>query len=369
MIYEIKNEPLLKRVPTFIDRTLGIQRYDLDNLYPQRADEVKNRSYTVGAAVERLGEFLAGEGFVDPLLASLIINDEGETANDLLTLISQDKSEFRGFALHFSYNLNYRIHAVTFIEFPFARFGLPDQEGNVFEIKTNNNWERDPYKSINRGWTIETYPVFNPDPMVVKAQIEHYGFESYPGQVLLWTPKKNIYPKCSFDRVFDQAQTQAESAVFDLSSVQNGFTASTVFKYPGTFTDDDDRLKFERKLSQHKGAKGAKSTLVVENPGGEELNLVETIQMQNTDKMFEGTDKRSRTAIRENYAMPMEVLGVTPESGMFNKESIQQAFAYYNAMTGGERTQISRVLQKVLSFWRDPIQVRDFTIKPKVYVG
>lgn len=367
MVYNLQREPLLKRLPTVIDRTYEVQAYDVDNLYPQRAEEVKNRSYTLKSAVERLAEFIDGEGFEDFNLATLILNSEGQTANEVLDIIAQDKACFNGIALHIKYNLNYKISEVTPIEFMFCRLGIPDENGHVHEIKYNTNWERDFAKTENNLFEIYTYPVFNPNPEVVKEQIAEYGFENYPGQILYWTPKPGIYPKAPFDPVFDNAQAQSEIGVFELASIQNGFTATTIFKYPGQFESDEKRREFKKKLDMHKGAKGAKSTIVVENPSGEELDLVETIQMQNTDRMFEFTSKNVKNAIRECLSMPAEILGQLPETGMFNQQQIQDAYTYVNAITRGHRNQIERIFQKILAHWKTPLQIKTTRIKPQAY--
>lgn len=366
-MFSITHEPFRKKLTTVIDRTVGIQAYGADNLYPQRMREVRDGSYTTIGYTDALKRFLSGDGFEDPRLAAEIMNEEGETMNDLLDLIASDKSIFNGYAFHFKYNLKYRISQVSIIDFEFNRFGVPDENAKFFDIKVNNNWERDPYKSFNRGWDIHEYPVFNPDPNVVKAQIDYYGYHDYPGQVLFWTPKRGVYPKCTFDAVVDQAQTQEEIGIFDLSSIQNGFTATTIFKYPGSFDNETERQKFENKLKQHKGARGAKSTLVVENPGREELDLVESLQLQNTDRMFEFVSKNAKNSIRENGTMPAEILGVTPESGMFNKESIMEAYTYYNTITRPSRAQISRTVQFIMQYWKNPVAFSSSKIKEQVY--
>ena len=370
MIWNVSREPYLKRIPTVIDRTYGIQAYDVDNLYPQRADEVRRRSYTTKSAVEAIQEFIDGEGFEDQVLANLILNSEGQTANDILDLIAQDKAPYNGFALHFKYNpFTFRIMEVTQIEFMYCRFGLPDQNGNVVDIKYCTNWERDSSKTVNQVFEIFTYPVFNPDPTVVKAQIDEYGWEGYPGQVWFWTPKPGVYPSAPFDAVFDQAQSQSEIGVYGLSSIQNNFGVEKIFKYPGEFEDQTEADAFKRKLNEHKGAKGAKSTMVVEVPDERSVSLIENIQMQNTDKMFEFTSKDVKNSIRESMAIPAEVLGQLPETGMFNKQQIQDAYDYMNAKTSNHRNQISRVFKKIMAFWKDPVTINSFSIITQKYMG
>jgi hypothetical protein len=74
MIYSLQREPYVKRLDVVIDRTFGIQTYGVagDNLYPQRADEVRNRSFTLKSAVDRITDFIKGQGFEDQNLANLI---------------------------------------------------------------------------------------------------------------------------------------------------------------------------------------------------------------------------------------------------------------------------------------------------------
>jgi hypothetical protein len=344
----IQREPYIKRIPTVVDLRYGVQSYDIDNLYPQRADEVRNRSFTLKSAVDRLAEFIKGQGFEDVNLSNLVLNSEGMTGNDLLDVLAQDKAPFVGFALHFKYNLNYRISEITPLNWLFCRFGLPDDRGVVHDIKYNTNWERDPYKHLNNVFEVETYPVFNPDPAAVKEQMDEFGWDCYPGQILYWTPKPGVYPKASFDAVFDNAQTQAEIGTFQVSALQNGFTASKIFKYPGELASKEDEQKIQDKLNPHKGSRGANSMMIVEVPDGDRAaqSLVEDLQMTNTDKMYEFTSKDARNAVRESLAMPAPLLGQLPENGMFNQQQMVDSYTYVNTMTQGHRDQIERVFKR-----------------------
>jgi len=368
MIFSSQREPYLKRLPTLVFTAWGIQTYDLDNLYPQRADEVRKRSFTLKAAVDRTAEFIEGEGFEDPKLAELVLNSEGQTANDVLDFIAKDKACF-GFALHFKYNpFTYKIMEVTPLKFMYCRLGLPDFEGNVSEIKYSRNWEQDPNKELHYHFRIDTYPIFDPSPETVRREIEHYGIEDYPGQILYWTPEMGVYPSATFDAVFDNAQTQSEVGVYQLATIQNDFGIEKIFKYPGKFDTTEEKTKFKEELNENKGAKGAKSTLVVEAPDGLSENaLIESIQMQNTDKMYEFTSQDVRNAIRESMSVPAAILGQLPEAGMFNQQDITESYNYFNAITRGHRNQISRVFKKIFKYWKDQVQISTFDIIPQEY--
>lgn len=355
-------------MPLYIDRTQGIQTFGADNLYPQRMEEIKNESHTTKTAVARLTAFIHGDGWADPALANVVFNSKGHKGNKILRLLAPDRATFDGFALHFKYNLNFRIAEVSVVEFMYNRFGVPDEEDEFHQIKYCTNWERDIHKTQKAGIKILDYPKFNPDPNVVREQMMQYGWENYPGQILMWTPKEGKYPYATFDPVANDAQTQAEISLFDVSAMQNGLTAATIFKYPGSFQDKEEKNEFKTDLQQYKGSANAKSIIVIENPQGQEANLVESLQLQNTDKMHEGIDKRTKNAIRENFSQPMEILGHTPESGMFNKQQILEAYEFYNTITDPYRVDVSEVFEQIMRNWWQPLPIMNFSILPKAYV-
>lgn len=368
MIYGYKYEPLLIRVPTWIDRRYQIQGFDADNLYPQRAKEAKNRSYTANIACNRYGEFLNGEGFTDQKLALTVLNRKGHTANDFLDHICNSAKWANGFFIHVGYNLNYKINSVKVLDFEFNRFGLPDEEGYFSIIKYSTNWERNPNKNINPGIEICDYPVFNPDPNVVKEQIEAAGgILNYKGQIFYWTPEEGQYPKATFDTVLDQAQTQAEIGIFDLAMEQNGFKAAHVMGYPGKFETLQEEQRFKDGINSFTG-QGSGGVLVIENPDGtlKMSDMITSLQMQNTGDLHVSVDKRVRDAIRVAFGMPAEIIGEMPESGMFNQQQMQDAYVYYNSITRSMRNIISRQVKRILDNWYVPI-TDDFSIIEQKY--
>ncbi len=368
MIYGYKYEPLLIRVPTWIDRRYEIQGYDADNLYPQRAKEAKNRSYTAKIACARYAEFLNGEGFTDQKLASLVINRKGHTANDFLDHVCNSASWANGFFFHIGYNLNYKINSVKVLDFEFNRFGLPDDDGNFDLIKYSTNWERNPYKNLTAAIEISDYHVFNPDPAVVAKEMECAGgIMNYKGQIFYWTPEEGQYPKATFDTVFDQAQTQAEIGIFDLAMEQNGFTARHAIFYPSKFETKKEEQDFKDGVNSFQG-QGGGGALIIENPDGtlKASDMITSLQMQNTGDLHVSVDKRVRDAIRVAFGMPAEIIGELPETGMFNKQQLEDAYIYYNSVTRSMRNMISRQMKRVFDHWYMPI-TQDFSIVEQQY--
>lgn len=368
MIEVYQRQPVIKRLPTFISRTEGIQLYTKNNVYPQLVKEIKNRSYTVKSACERLSTFIAGDGFEDQAVGSLVVNEKGNTLNEILKKVSIDASVFSGsFAIYLKVNALGQFNDISVWPFEYFRLGLPNENGDVFNIKYNSNWERDPYKEIDNTERIFTYPVFNPNQEEIQARIEDEGI-NYPGQVYYFTPDEDQYPLATFDSVLDQAQTQEEIGIFRLSSIQNGLQAGAVFSYPGTFEDESSEKKFKDKLNKHKGGKGANSIIVVEDPDGQRkaADLVTPLTIQNSDKIHEFISRDDKEAIMEAFAMPKEILGVLPTSGMFNIQMMQESYIYYNTITRDYRENVSNALRKIFTNWHTPVG-DNFKIKPQQY--
>jgi hypothetical protein len=368
MIYGYRYDAQRNRIPNWIDRRYKIQGYGEDNLYPQRAMIARDNSKTVLPCTAAYAEFLSGGGFTDPSLSALVVNRKGHTANDLLDHIARSMSWANGFFIHVGYNLNYKISSLKLLNFEYNRFGLPDEDGDFYDIKYCTNWENDPNKNYNGAVEICDYPTFNPYPEVVKSQIEAAGgILNYKGQIFYWTPEEGQYPRCTFDVVLDEAQTQTEIALFDLSMEQNGFKAGHVMTYPGKFETPEEQSMFMKGINQFTG-RGAGSVLVLENPDGtlKANEIITPLQMQNTDGLHTNVDKRTKDAIRETFGMPPEIIGYVPESGAFSTQQMQDAYTYYNLKTQTGRNIISRQLKKLFTNWKDPIATT-FDILPKAY--
>jgi uncharacterized protein YdaT len=372
MVTYEKNRPYLKRVPIVTDVYDDIMRFDMDNLYPQRALEVMRRSYTLKAVIERVADFLNGEGFQDVNLANLKVNNKGlagQTMNDLLVDLSLQYAPWRSLALHIGYNLNYRISSITVVPFEFCRLGVPDAYGKITDIKYSTNWERDGRKEIGDR-KVETYPIFNPDPYSVQEQMEMAGgIQSYKGQIFYMTPDYGQYPLATFDPVIDHAQVQSELGLFKVSNVQNSFMGTLAIVYQGEFESEEEKRAFQELIANKSGARNAGSRIGIQDKSGTKKasDIFQNLSPTNLDKMYESTEKSVMDAIMENEAMPKELLGVRPESGMFNQENMEQAYTYFNAITRNRRSEISRAIKLLMTHWETPIQTDAF-ITPQRYI-
>ena len=370
-VFVQRYNPDIKRLRTFVDRSEGIQWWTHNNLYPQIVEGIRDRSYTIKSACDRLQKFLRGEGFEDPSLAGLVVNQKGQTLQDILRMITIDAATYSGsFVVHLGVNLLGEYNNLSVWPMAYWRFGLPDENGDVFDYKFNSNWEQDPYKEISNAKRILEYPKFIPDKEFIKTQIEEWSEKrtGYPGQVYFVTPLEDQYPLATFDTVLDQGQTQEEIGIFRLSSIQNGLNAGSIFSYPGKFDDTTKERQFKESLNEFKGGQGANSIIVIEDESGlkKAEDMVTPLTIANNDKIHEFISKDDKNAIMEAFAMPKGILGVLPEAGMFNQQQLEEEYYYYNSITRDFRTDISSALKKIFSNWYRPVE-SDFKIKELVY--
>lgn len=363
--------PLSSRMPVIVSKSKHFQLWGTDNLYPQRCEEVVKRSYLLKAVLDSITDFLMGEGFEDPNVASLVVNDsglDGETLNKLLRKVCDTRSKWKAIALHIGYDMNYRFSSFNWIPIEFIRFPLPDENGSFSYVWYSTNWEQSRDKDDQSKQAI-AYDIFNSDPDIVAMQIEDAGgIENYRGQILILTPQNYQYPIATFDPVIDHAQTQEEVGLFKLAYTQNGFLATNVFVYRGEFESKEEKDNFKQLIKRKTGARNANTNIGIQDKTGtlKVSDMVTSLQPSNLDRLFEFTENSVSKAIIENFGWPKILIGIQAENTLFNQEDIQNAYIYANAKTRNERMEISEVFSLLLSNWTKPI-VTDAKIKEKVY--
>lgn len=362
-----------ERLPVVWDYSTDTLAYGSDNLYPQRVEQVALRSGLSVTALNVLQEFTQGKGFEDEAIGDLQINVEGLIMDKLLRLVAYDYSWNNVFALHIQYNLALKISEVTPVFSKFCRFATPEDDGEIQVIRFSENWEDNLNKTGGEPRTIQDFWVFDPDPEVVKAQIGRSGgIGSYPGQILYATEFPWIYPTVIYDPVLDAVQTNGEIPLYELSNIQNSFHPSMIFKYPGKFETEEEKNDIIRKVQNMTGSHGAGSTMVIETPEEDlaSFSFLESITVQNRDRMFEFTSRNNREAITQAFGTPPILLGFHPATGFVNQENMINSFNYYNQRTQARRDFITAWFGKFVPFLQaGPGEDPNLEIEPMLFVA
>jgi hypothetical protein len=316
--------------------------YGVNNLYPNKAIETCNRSKSCKTATKTLSKFIKGDGWsLDE------INDtefsKGVTGRELLRFVAEEKSKI-AFALHVNYNLKGEVVEIQPIDFENLRWKKSDKG---LKLVWRYDW-RYSYDDTE----IEYYP-FNPEN--VKNEIAEVGIENYNGQVLYWTGSNKLYPLATFDPVYDEAQYQADQGVFKVRNVQNDFKASGAFTYPYTLNSDEEFKQAKQKIQKASNINDTSSIIfmgITEGMQDVAKNIWTPFERNNVDKLFEQQNKDAKESIFENYQQP-EALNGRSSTGMFNDQSLQDAFKFYNSVTKDERSEVEQAFKKIFdaSIW------------------
>lgn len=336
-----------------IQRTLTVERmhvnvsritdtylpYDVDNLYPQKVKSIAQRSGSTMSAIETLSSFISGDGFMG---MDQVVNREGQTLWDITRHISTSKATFKGFALHFNYNVLGQITEINPINFEFIRWY---RDLNKFVY--NPDWKRRMLRKSEE-------KIYNPFwPEKVQSEIiKAGGIDRYDGQIYYWIPNiADYYTTCTWDSVLDDAQLEAEVKLYSLSCVQNDYSIGGYTILPRNLVEPDEIEAYKEELRKDKGAANAGGIRVFSPIPAETLSqwkyFVPTSR-NNIDNLHTNQIERAKFNIYAAFRQPPILNGVTND-GMFNQESFADAFHYYNSSTETERKEVEKELNKILS--------------------
>lgn len=327
--------------------------YDKDNHYPNKVKEIAQRSGTTMGAINKYSEFISGEGFEG---MDTEINRKGQSLWDILRHISYSKAMFKGYALHFNYNVLGQITEINPINFEFVRW-----HRDLNKLVVNCDW----IKRRNLKQQEEEYYPYDPSN-VGNEIMECGGIGNYNGQLFYWIPNlSDWYTPCTWDSAIDDAQFEAEAKLYSLSSIQNDYSLSGYILYPKNITDKGDIDAIKEEYSKDKGSSNAGGVRVIGTMPVEGMNnwkLFHPISRNNIDNLHTNQKEDSRFNIYATFNMPPILCGVA-KGGMFNQESFADAFHYYNSATETDRKDTEKDLTKILenSIW----DIGDIQIKPK----
>lgn len=353
----------------------GIYHYGYDNKYPTKIIEISKRSGSLETTKEVFSKFLAGRGFEGATAkdvkndTAIVINEKGQTAFDLLKFCANQKANIN-IAIHVNYNQLGEAIEFNFVQYDFVRRKVNRENEkynryiitNIWHLENDiynnysmpvmqqfNRWIND--KKVNLDFTALEVFEYNPDPVIVREQIEiSGGIENYPGQLFYMKRTEDIYQRAIFDSVIDSAQFEAEANLFSLSNIQNGFAIGGIFKHFGSSDNTKEMQELKEKLRHGTGSINAGRIFTVafqDNADGNiPDNLFEPITHANIDSLFEKQLNNAKESIKEKFNAPNALIG-RDTTGNFATQKMQETFEFYNAMTQDYRIELEIELTKL----------------------
>lgn len=338
---------------------------DYDNLYPLRIEKAINNSPTAKRCANLMAKYIAGQGIEN----DFIVNNKGETVNDLIDLGSVDLAYQYGIFFLQSYKLDvensvddysFKRAETKILDYvPMARSKEDDDgyPGKYYFLKYN---EKDGKFAKTDNKTTWYYP-YNPDPKVILAQmrndcklaeIENPTIEdlvrNYRGQVyyLNMTPKYP-YSLPLADVVYDDMNTEYGIARYTNDNVRNGWLGKVIITKFDNDEEEDERSdqSFDNTIKENVGAENASNVLVISVPMSatddvSKVFKIEQVKAQYDDKLFESTVKNLRQNIMGVFNNPPEVLVFAGSGAMFGPNSelyIEAKKFYWNKMKGKDQ--------------------------------
>jgi len=362
-------------------RSLNMSSYGHDNLYPQKIKAITSSSGTASLCRNRYVKFIEGNGFKDAGFAAMAVNRFGDTADDILHLVSQDTGDNGGIAIHVNYNVLGQIVEVQHMAFDSCRLEEPDSNGYVAHILVHPDWTGQLTRAGEvvrvEEKNIEKIDVFNPKKEVVLAQIEAVGgIQNYQGQIL-WISKdgKFIYPKPIHDEIVPEMSTDEGLSNVKNRNVRNNFlVACMMVVKKGNPRVDENNNEVEHRmieaedLKKFQGDTKGNKILLVEIEQDEEEPIIKPFTVNNYDKEFTVTDE---STVERIYAAFNQELFYAIRRGKlgFSGQVMQDAYEYYAGQVTNEQRMIERAFDVIFKFWHEPVSTTDFSIQPIKYIN
>lgn len=374
----------IKKAPQRIDvsylATLGIKAYGRNNLYPQQAKAILDSSSTGAQCADRYARFIEGQGIANAIIYDLEVNHYGETTDDILTAVAQDLANYGGFALHVNYDLNCKICEVQNVPFESCRLQEDDDSGYIAHIVTHPDWMGRTTRNgkilrVSKD-TITSYDRFNPDPAIVRAQINACGgIDHYKGQIL-WvsTAGRDRYPLPKYDRVLTDLSTDEGLSNIKFRNARCNFLSSAfVISKTSQAMNEDEAARqaveargFAEDLAQFQGDETSNVLISLTVANDEEKPEIVEFPVKNFDKDFEVTDK---SVVERIYSAFEQEPFLCIRSGKlgFSGTTIHDCYSYYSSLVSKEQRLIERAFSKIFDNWFEPLANYDCSIQPLTY--
>lgn len=344
---------------------LGIIGYGRENTYPQEIDLAVARSSVASACRKIFAEFLYGNGFADSRTANAIVNNKGQTNNDILLGVCYDMAGYFGMGIRLNANLLQEYTSMEREPFSYIRLSTPEgkerEAGHFTKVKVSDNWA-DESIYINKTYMdAEEVCLFDPGRILEQME-EAGGIGEYNGQILYFTTNGGFYPASPFDPAMAQILAQGDLSEFNSNTVKNGFSVSAVFINESESADDETFRNNVEQVTNFAGIRGAGGVGYMEG----KISMLKP-ELTNLTDQYNALRIGIKEDVVEAMGIPPILLGKSYNGGFPNQEELLNAFAFYNGNTEQYRRMISRQFEKIAENFAYDIG-QDFTIARKQFL-
>ncbi len=341
------------RIKPQVNRYAGILDYGIDNAYPQRFINVVAGSGTALSCVNIYAKFLKGKGFEDENLNKVVVNESGQTLEDILSLISIDYAYFNKAYVHCSYNGLLKINQLLYVPYEFVRF---INESNLPTVPTKyaiyDDWTYEKRFKLEKD-KVQKVDFYDNRMEILLKQIEDSGgIENFKGQLFCFTDGDvRKYTTATGDAVMMDMESDQQCSIFTWRMLKTGFIQQTFYFHKGRFASDDERDEFHLNLNSTQGAENSNQIILVEMDDESQKPEITSIPVVLNDKLFDSTQTKTKQNIIKNYGLPLALMSEQTPGALGVTREFEEARTTYSMMTEGDRNVLSNCFKKLMENW------------------
>lgn len=354
------------------DKSLGVQTYGENNDFPQIVSRIVGASCTGKSCLSVYAKFVAGQGFCDKDLQSLVVNRDGQKLGEILKAAAGDLTKYNGFALLVNYNAACRIVEVYHVPFEHLRFEKIDTEtGKFHKIAEHDDWARE-FEALKRfkKQDIVFYDLFDPDPEAIEEQVaDAGGWDVYRGQVLYYSGDGPLtYPTPIYEpELTDMRTEEAVSNIVGRNAANGFFPAGMLVDINNEDQSEEAAEATIAELRRFQGDENGAKVMYLQVRSKEEVPVFVPLAGENYDKAFTQTQGTIPANIGRIFNQP-PILRAEDVGANFGADLMVNAYNYYNSVTYPERQVLAEVFRRVFDYWQSPVD-GDFIVAPLAYVS
>ena len=288
-----------------------------NNLYPDLLIELYNNSAMHRTSVEAKSDAVIGNGIKN--FGDEIVNQEGETMNEVFEKIVKDYILFGGYAVNVIHNkAGDKIAEYYHLPFNNVRSGKMEEDSDrVEEYYYSHDWKQ------HRKFKPTAYPAFSlTDNKGEKASQIFYHFDYTIGQF--------YYPLPQYVGAVNDIDTDSRISRFHANNLKNGLAPSMMLTFRNGIPTQDEQDEIWRDIERtFAGEEQAGKFFVNFSEPGREPT-VEAIENANDDYYITLEQRvTSRILTAHRITSPL-LLGIKDASGFSsNADEINTAFAHF----------------------------------------
>lgn len=337
-----KYEPVINKeiIPASNDELV---RWGNDNKYPDYIYDLYSNCSILKSIIDGSVDFTFGNGIENaniPINFSLINND-GDSFEDVIKKLIIDYWIFNGFAFQILKNPLKQIVQIAYLDFRYVRTN---------KLKTSVYYSN----SFGTSFDVLKYSGFVPNSDNT-TEIFYFNGDS-----------RNIYPQVPFTSSVTSAETQIEIKKFHYNSIVNNFMVNGIVNFNNAGNVDDEvKKQIERDINKKfSGAKNAGKLMIAWNEDKEKGVTFERL----TDDTFDEKYQALNTSTQEDIFISMRALpqlfGQTVNTG-FSSIEYENAYAlYYETCVKPKQNKIISVFNKVFGV-ENSFQFKPFVVQFK----